>query len=329
MRKRVTIFICNSNMFVPYVMSEILKNADKDYLVLSDITSIGTFYHHMNFPNVDFYKYGASNASLKIKKKELLSVYKQYDVEKIVFFHAECGEMANWFMKQIYKDVPIYYCKIYNSLPFRKVHSIRGLKRKIKYLITWHVNVDILDAGNNVLMPSLPQSFYKNLRVKNLSIDIDYNVIRMKMKNALGGLDFHKKCVLLTGTVVDCGYVKLDEYKNKIEIIIETIGADAIASKCHPRFSSLYGKEKDLQQIPSYIPGNLLINQFEFIIGYESTLLVEAAIAGKKVISLLDYFTPTDAEIQENWHLFFDNRLSGRGEISFPRTIDEIKALIL
>lgn len=37
------LLICNSNMFVPYVMTECLKNKNKRYIVASDTPNINQF----------------------------------------------------------------------------------------------------------------------------------------------------------------------------------------------------------------------------------------------------------------------------------------------
>ena len=187
--------------------------------------------------------------------------------------------------------------------------------------------MDILDLGT-CLKPSLPTSFFKLVNAQIISIKVNQYLVTKELNSFISSLQIKAKYILLTGTVVKCGYVNAERYTKGINEVINLLGINNIASKCHPRFANFYGKEFQLKQIPHYLPGNLIINQFDVFIGYESTLLVEAAIAGKIVISLLDYFMPTNEEAQKNWHSFLDNRLNKSGVIYYPKNISELKKII-
>ena len=80
-------------------------------------------------------------------------------------------------------------------------------------------------------------------------------------------------------------------------------------------------------KVPSYIPGNLIVNYFDVCIGNHSTMLVEAAIAGKLAISLLDYYNQ-DSKQKLGLKAFFEDRLQGRARIYYPTSITEVLSLI-
>lgn len=327
-KENVIALVCNSNMFVPYVLTKILENQRTHFLVLSDTENIAKLFHQLSLPNISFYKYEVKGHSDIIAcKKRIMALFKEYEFIKLIFFHAEFGELINWFIKKASKKTPIYYCKIFEPLPYPKARFFKALRPKMKQYLYWGVNMDILDTGTN-LKPSLPTSFFKSINVQNINIEINHSLINKELNTFLKSLHIKANNILLTGTVVKCGYVNSEEYTKGIDEIIDQLGIDNIVSKCHPRFSNLYGKESQLTQMPHYLPGNLIINQFNIFIGYESTLLVEAAIAGKLVISLLYYFIPTNKSTQENWHSLLNNRLNGRGIIYYPQNIYEFKEII-
>lgn len=315
-------------MFVPYVMSEILRNKDKDYLVVTDTANIFQFFFKINLENASLFKYGAKNRyDIFDCKKKLMAEYAKYDVDRLIFFHAEFGELINWFIKKIHNDVEINYCKIYNSQPFPKASFFKSIRLKLAQKLRWGMTVDALNKGNAII-PSLPQSFFEKIKAKNINIEFDYDLLAPKMKTLLSKLNLSGNIIFLNGTAVDTKQVGKEDYIEGIDCFIRRIGAQNIVAKCHPRFSSFYGIEKDLPQIPSYIPGNLIIDSFDVYIGYESTLLVEAAQAGKLAISTVYYLKPTKENIPYDVEMFLKDRLNNKGTIHFPKTLDEIENII-
>lgn len=323
-----TILVCNSNMFVPYVMSEVLRNKDKDFLILTDTANIYQFFSKINLENASLFKYGVKNRyDIFDCKKKLMAEYTKYDVDRLVFFHAEFGELINWFILKVCNEIEIDYCKIYNSQPFPKASFFKSIRLKLAQKLRWGMNVDALSKGN-AIFPSLPQSFFEKVKAKNIKIELDYDLIAIKMKTLMSELKLSGNIVFLNGTVVDTKSVGKEDYIEGVDNLIKRIGAENIVAKCHPRFSSFYGIEKDLPQVPSYIPGNLTIDSFDIYIGYESTLLVEAAQAGKLVISTVYYLKPTKENIPHDTEKFLKDRLDNRGTILFPKTLDEIENII-
>ena len=113
------LIICNSNMFVPYVMTECLKNKTKRYVVASDTPNINQFFELFNFDNVIQLAYSTGKVSVIYKeKKKMKSFLANYRITKVVFYHAEFGELANWLLlKFAKKGGSIEYHKLFDSIP--------------------------------------------------------------------------------------------------------------------------------------------------------------------------------------------------------------------
>lgn len=330
MKKKVKkLLICNSNMFIPTVMTEVLSHLQEHYLVISDTKSITKFFEFVSLPNIDYIEYGQLDNRFDFikKKKKLMSQVQQYEIGEVVFFHAEFGAMANWLIKKLSHSLPIKYCKIYDSIP-----APRSKKWKIVFLtkirerLMWGVAVEVLE-GSAYPLPSLPPSFFKKVKAATIQLPIDNKLVTDYVSEKLGSMNLNAENVLLTGTIVADGLADASFYTKLTNKVIDTVGAENLVSKCHPRFKDLYGKEQDLPQVPSFIPGNVLMDSYNVFIGYESTLLVEAAVAGKKSISLMHFLQVKD-EVKQRLFDFFDSRLQGRGKIFFPNTLEELETLV-
>lgn len=323
------ILICNSNMFVPVVLTTILENPTNKYLVMSDTVNIIKFFSQINIPNVSLYEY-KTGAYLKVReeKRKMLSYCINKNIESITFYHAEFGELINWFiLKKAKEGVVIYYCKIYDSIPFPHAKWYKSIKIIARQLLFFNYIPDVLCNGS-FKFPSIPDSFFNKTKAKRISSHINFELIDTTIGNLIASIGVSGKYLLLSGSNVADGMVSESDYTSIIDNIIDIVGEKNIAMKCHPRYKDIFGKERVLKEIPSYIPGNLIINQFDTIIGYQSTMLVEAAVAGKKAISLLFMIPPVEARTQESLKAFFQNRLEGKGEIFFPKTIEEFKTII-
>jgi hypothetical protein len=99
------LLICNSNMFVPYVLSEILENKEKKYIVISDTKNIVRFFHELTIDNIVFYEYGGGRVwPIHLQKLKMKLFLSAYIINRIVFYHAEFGELANWLLLKYAKQ---------------------------------------------------------------------------------------------------------------------------------------------------------------------------------------------------------------------------------
>ena len=130
----------------------------------------------------------------------------------------------------------------------------------------------------------------------------------------------HSSVVLLTGSIIATNQVEKNEYELKLKELLKCIGEENVVYKYHPKFSGEVTEEKQLPHIPSFIPMEFLLPYFDVFIGYDSTLLNQAAQLGKTAISLVDYYTPINTERRDNWHCYLSN------DVLFVKNIDELKS---
>ncbi len=323
-----TALVCNSNMFVPLVLTEILTHEDKDFLVLSDIDNLVRFFKEIQLPNVKVIKYHhATWKTVSPRKRELLDSTVGFNISRIIFFHSEYGGIINWYLQIMAKNTDIYYCEVYGIQPLQRAYSFRAFKDWLREYLFYGVIVRMLENEPKP-DPVLPPSFYKKIDAKPYKIKVNYELINQVLLDKYPQFRYNAKILILTGSTVVERYVEEDEYRKKMNALIEAIGPQKCVEKCHPRFDDLYGLEKELPAVPSYIPGNLVIGQFDVFIGNHSTLLVEAAIAGKVAISLVDYLKHIHEDHIKLIKDFYTERLQGKGIIYFPKTIEDILSII-
>ena len=117
--------------------------------------------------------------------------------------------------------------------------------------------MDVLEQSN--VFPSIPESFFRQVRATTISMHVDAALVSHSVSDKLKEHKKQGRYLLLTGTCVATGDADVKTYEKIINSVIDVLGIENTISKCHPRFKDLYGKEKELRQIPSYIPGNLRI----------------------------------------------------------------------
>lgn len=322
------LLICNSNMFVPIVMTTLLEHPNMQYVVCIDQDNIYTFFKEMNFSNAILIKYPAKYnirhyySFYKIKS-DILSQLRKYKITAIYFYHTEFGEFANWLITKYSSYIKIYLSSPYSSLSFTKGLDWQSKKIYLIYRFFFNTRVDVLKTGDYYI-PSISNHFYKKNKVIRITPIINYSIIADLIKEKYSVLKGKEDIVFMTGTVVPDGEVEENVYTEQVNAIVAAVGINRMLSKCHPRYDNLYGEEKKMRQLPKYLPLNILLCMYDIYIGYNSTALVEAAIAGKKAISLLELIPAKKLSKVSDLHAYLDLKLAGRGAISYPKTISEL-----
>ena len=80
--------------------------------------------------------------------------------------------------------------------------------------------------------------------------------------------------------------------------------------------------EKNLSEIPTYIPLNLLIYNFKVVVSYNSAILFEAANKSCKAISLL-YILSKEAKTIDFYEEYLNSNLQRGKKIFYPKTYEQ------
>lgn len=326
---KYNILICNSNMFVPQVLSTVLENVNNNYIIYTDQDGMFRLFNELKIPNTLVLKFPSFYSKIKLFKikRDMLNQLKPYTIESITFYHTEYGELANWLIGKYSSHVHIYFQPPYRSWELKHSYSLRDLLHIVKEYILFNTEVYVLNVGEKKYFSMAPKFYAKN-KVKVLESHINENVISDYVKDIYGFSNSNNTSFVLLNGAIRAAGIEEKEYETITDQIINFVGAENIYTKCHPRFDDLYGLEKTIKFIPSYIPISLILDSFDVFIGYWSTGLVEAAKKGKVVISTLDIMPQLQKGRIEVERKVLLDKLEGKGIIYFPKNLQELFKLL-
>lgn len=324
------LILCNTNLAVTTVVCQIKLQPEKEFLILTDQTNIFLFFKTLALPNITLIHINSSfglkdiisliRTKLKIKK-----IINKFGIEGCYMYHQAFGDLYNWAIHYCHKiGLPITYFRQLSEIKHPKASfSLETIKLYFKYNVLYSCNIEVIDRGNNHLIPKLSKSFIKDNDIQEKQYQINKDVIKNIANILITKLNINissNKVILLTGSVMATNQVTKEEYALKIKELIEHIGKDNVICKCHPRFNDETELEKMLPHIPGFIPMEFLLEYFNVFIGYNSTILIEAANNKKKAISLINYFKPTNYQRRDRWFSYF-----GKSKIIYPQQIKDIE----
>lgn len=327
------LILCNTNLAVTTVVCQIVRNPEKQFIVFTDTRNIYKFLSLINLPNMELYFIISNFRYFAIwqiwqTKRLIKHIVARKNITTVYCFHQAFGGLYNWIINHCHKiGCQVIYFRVLNRLELPKAkNDFNAIKIKIQYKFLFSTDIDVLDRGNKVYIPKLSDTFYRKNEIKEEKYIVDENIINHIGQLALTKLRINLSkgdILLLTGSVLATNQVATEEYTKKIKIIINTIGLNHIIAKCHPRFNDEIEEEKKLFHLPSFIPMEFLMNHFNTFIGYNSSVLIEAANNNKTAISLLLYLMPINNTRRNRWFSYFKDN-----HILFPKNIAEIKKLI-
>jgi hypothetical protein len=326
------LIFCLSNLFVPYALT-LINSSEEKVFIYTDQEGIYRLFNELALKNVEVYyredlNIGKNFKSLRKiikKRKEVLKYLIKKNPQEVYFFHNIFGSIENWLIKKLSKCAVLIHIPVFNELPYEKRYNLKSVVGILKKYFIFNIIMEPLWDGQNFLY-KIPESFFLRHNVRRLELNTDKVYIKKLLFNKYNFKN--KKIVLLTGSVVETGQVDKKEYIKKINNLINEIGRDNILVKPHPRFTNRYGLEKELDEIPYYIPINLLYGFFDTYIGYYSTALSEAADLNLNAISTLNYFENLNKDKVKKFkqYLIANTKL---GRINFLNDLNLLKNFLL
>lgn len=324
------ILICNSNLFSPGVLTTVLQNPERQYIIYTDQPEISLFFQELHLENAAIMQYPNNYRiwNLPSVKKGMRKQFKGIPIDSITFYHAEEGHLANWFISIYSRKCKIYYCPPYQPLPLSKAKlSLHRIKICLLNKLLYNFDTDLLDNGGGVsFSASLSPSFLKRNSVIQIEYYYDDCLNNKAVDKFLSRIKISKlDVVLLTGSLITCG-VEKEVYNGLVRDIITIVGLNSLVRKCHPLFHDETEEDKKIQPIPQFVPMNVLISRCNVAIGYGTTALVEAAESGKLSISIIKLLN--DTPLVKGFIDSMEDKLSGSNKILYPESIDELRSIL-
>lgn len=334
------VIFCTSHLYIPATLY-ILSKETNDICICSDLKSVVSFIHNM-YPDVYCYLLPKTPTKGNLYHNLITRVYKAKQsarryfsdkkIDKVFFFHEGYCEEVNWLIKYLWKKnhAEVYYMPVERTfepdIKWDEPYSIKLILKKIYCYLCWGYWVHYYKYMN-YLCPVMDSSFFKSVHSKEIPVSFEHIDIESEINKRLLAPSVYPKSgvVWLENTLrlmnVDWSN---DSYNHFLEQLLPKLSNKNVFFKGHPDQAIKYGCEIELIEIPSFIPGNLLLKRFSCFIGVISDLMSEVAEAGTMAISTLYLF-----DIKEDDREMLVGYLKERSEkILFPRSISELMALV-
>jgi len=265
-------------------------------------------------------------------KASLKSFFDNMKIDEIVFFHEGFCMEANWLIKYLYKTqgASVLYLPVERTFDFEtKWEEDRRVKSIIKKLycsLIWGIKVHFYKYMNSVY-PVMDKNFFDSIHSCEMPITIKpVDVICDIDRKLLNPITYpHTGIVWLENTlrVFNVSWNQLS-YETFLCNVFSELDTEQVFFKGHPDKALKYGKECVLSEIPSFIPGNLLVTRFSCFVGVVSDLMFEAANAGTLTISTLYLFDIKEKDREK----LVDYLRKRNNNINFPKNIPEFLELL-
>lgn len=334
----MTLIICTSHLYIPTTLS-IMNGNYNSFCIYTDRTSIATFFGAL-YPGMDVFLLDRTQdkslighfSIVRAQKKAMRKYFNSKAIYKVVFFHEGYCTEANWLIKYLWKKKKseVVYMPVERTFDqshnWEESYSIKNTVKKLYTYLFWQHWIHYYKYMNDVY-PIMDKSFYKTVHCKEIETDIiSINVLPEIDKKLLPSNIFPYSGIIWLENTARVFKIQWNEqsYCVFVKESLPRIGLDNVFFKGHPDKAIKYGEESKLNEIPSYIPGNLLLKRFSCFVGVISDLMFEAAIAGTLTISTI-YLFDMDKRDREMLVDYLRNRSK---DIKFPKTTDEFIALI-
>lgn len=267
---------------------------------------------------------------LRRKKNELIKVFNMLEGHDVYFFAVAYCDYLFWLIKYLSKNNTIHYDP---AVTISNLGHGRGIKNNFRrYILRWNTGINFIVYNNEgKIYYSIEGDYLKDIKAIVSKIHVDRDKVNNLITKKTGWALRSGHVMLCAGGVIESGYVYADEYISKIDALIDVLfqlfPQKEVALKMHPRFSELRSREKELLELPKYLPASYYFPFYNTIISYSSTTIFEAANIGQKSISLLDYLSPRNIKQKEIIRKCLQNNT--KGKIYFPKTIEEIKNILV
>lgn len=327
----MTHIICLSNLSVPAVLS-ITKDLEQ-FRIITDQPSLDSFFTEIYgqgktvlIPPIPKYK-GIKRffkpMLLNRFKAEIIRLAGVPQNDDIFFFYNAMGYPMSWWISMVAKENRVFYKPDIDMSMFKAKSNLKSFIKRTWIWLNYGIHTTPSWTGERFIYKVSDRFLKKYDIAKITQFATDHEHIHQLVKDKLN-LD-KKKFLFLTGNTVPDRMVEEDEFIRVTDNFIDTVGKENIAVKVHPRFTTLISKEKICQLVPTYLPANVLLPNYRYVIGYTSSVLFEAANIGIPGISMLDMYTPVNPARREEYRKYLTQNLTpGAAPIYFPKNMEEL-----
>ena len=319
-------------------MLSIASQTKEMVCVYSDQKTIVDLLQRFDLPNVTvfdasgFYKKSSNKIqalwmilyTLLYRRYFVLRQLRKMQPSTVYFFHDSFGTMELWLIAKLAKVANVEYCP---TLHHAKQSETQWSKRDYSVVnwfekICWGIERFPIYYGD--IRWFVTDSFFEKNKI--LETQIPFMVPQDSYQKMKSSFSSNIKVLLLVENVFSNQSIEKEAYFSVIQQIIDKLGTDYIILKNHPRFPFDIHQylQGNFAEMPSEIPVNLILQDFNVVIGNWSSVLFEAEYSSVCAISLLPIFRQNYRVDLFAGHLRYLQDNDVNKKIVYPQTIDEL-----
>ena len=323
--------IRNTVTVITYLES--LKNFFDNYINIKDVSTM--LIQVKVLPKIHFKNPIMTLLRMLYIKTLCLKYFKKIKQCEI-YFYSGYLYYTTYFIKKLSKMNKVYYYdtdKYKYSIEKVNSHLRQKLKKRVLKLL-FNVSYDFVDIENEKI-PILNKSYFNENRITviNNVPDLDLNMLN-SLKNFLLNTIKGKKVLIMASNVNQAISDKnlYNSWRRIINVILSTYSKEQVIIKNHPRRNfSNFVPFAGLDEMPNCIPGELLLeNEFDFIISFYSTFIINAIKKiGKstKIVCVMNLFEYKSEKYRKTMLQTFGKLKSEKYYI--PKNLKEFKKILI
>ena len=340
----IVIFVTSPPNIVP-ALQILHRDPQHEYVIVTSDESIRKYFESFEndlriyfFEEIDYrlskniFRFMRNMVDSYRLLKKAKEVFRKFDCSEIIYFTIAFGESSMAYMNILphRHSVKISrYILVKNILPQKPNYSMRNILNALMAKII--LKIPVKYYGPNSVPVVQERYLIQNNIMTKIWVKDSLLPLQQKLASKIQlNFQFDKiKVLFVTQDAIGSGDVDSDEYIYKMDELIyriqQEIGNENIYIKPHPQVPALYGRERQLKLIPEVIPSELIMANFDIVIGYSSMSLIEASKNNQVAISLLKYINATSAPRFKNYYKYLENNSTS---IRYPTRIAEtVKAI--
>jgi len=329
----MNIIFCLSYTNIPYALDIIYRN--KNYLVVTSNKRIEEFFKSffdekkvIKIPNLSFepsFKFPIQLIILYFYKIKIWRHFKRFKNRNVYIFFVAFAFFEGWLVKKMSFNNKIYLSKAVKVKIYEKRSFYAILSKKILNIV---YNIDVIPNYNgNRIIYNFTDKFYEDIAAISYPVNKNiHNDFKKKLRRYYN-LDSYDIIIFLGG-IVETNYTDRLEYVNKMREIVDLMKNYNSLVKFHPRYKKIFMNENELPSLSSFIPGNLVLDCFDYVISSHSSVLFEAANKNLTAISLLRFFNPINKALRDHYINYLNDNLELNAKIYYPENLEELKHII-
>jgi hypothetical protein len=330
------VVFCLSYLNIPITHTIIDKYSYDNTLIVTHSNGIRNYYLDM-FPKMKVLTIVRPQISMHpksiidiLRTKRLWRKYinriSDYDV---YFFFVAHAIFESYLITLLERNNRLFYKP---AVKVKYGHMNRTIKNRLANMaihVLFGIDVQYEDSDEGIF-PYVTSKYLNGLHLHRFNYP--FNATKIE------SLIINRYCKVPGGVLLPAGGLSKNiqenmvEYRSKnntlIQLVEQIVPGTQIYVKCHPRFNDLISKEKQLNQIDSYIPGNLIISGFKVVIGYSSGLIFEAANRNIIGISTIDYFALEEKSLRERRKKYLNDNLDKDKCIHYVTSLDDLRNIL-